>query len=508
MKMKHIIILFISIFFSTDFTFSQTFTDIKADLTNVAESSSGWIDADRDGDLDVLVSGEFFTGSSRNIQQRLYKNLRNDKFSPATSGLPDFNRGDFSLGDYNLDGIQDIAIMGEKRDGSRIGTIYKGSGNGTYAATSIQFVAMRDGSIQFGDYDSDGDLDILIAGEGKNGAQTIIYRNDRNNVFSQQNINLIGIQRGEAKWIDYDVDGRLDIFLIGATNNGIPYCMLYHNVDSAFAPIKTPVIGLKNSSAAIADADSDGDDDLLILGETGNRKTITRLYRNDRNGVFRIASTNFVGVRSGFADWSDMDHDGDQDLLISGESSKGAVSKVYRNDRSAGFTDLLAAVVPLYTSDGQWGDFDQDGDKDIIISGISNDYKLYTKIYRNNPFIQVDNDSVEDETVNIWNNQTVVEERSEPIYYYVYSSSYSDLLNNGTKEYFVFVSPVKKPKIQYEMEEKFDNLIIAAYPTWAKVDQGNITSNGFKTKAEADQSRDKMIFEYKRRGFKLIEINW
>jgi hypothetical protein len=40
------------------------------------------------------------------------------------------------------------------------------------------------------------------------------------------------------------------------------------------------------------------------------------------------------------------------------------------------------------------------------------------------------------------------------------------------------------------------------------VDQGNITSVGFKTKAEADDSKVKMIFEYKRRGFEVIEINW
>jgi hypothetical protein len=439
----------------------------------------------------------------------MYKNLRNDKFSLSASGLPDFYRGDFSIGDYNLDGVDDIAIIGEKRDASRIGTIYRGLANGTFTPTSIQFVAMRDGSIDFGDYDADGDLDVLIAGEGKNGAQTLIYRNDRNNNFSLSGFNLIGIHRGEAKWIDFDVDGKPDIFLIGAAANGTPYCMLYHNLDSLFKPIKTTILPLKNSSLALGDVDSDGDNDILIMGETNTGKPATRLYRNERNGIFRIVSTSFIGVRSGFADWSDMDHDGDQDLLISGESVNGAVSKVYRNDRAAGFTDLQAAIIPLYTSDGEWGDYDSDGDQDVLISGLSNDYKYYSKIYRNNRLVIADTSmSVEDESTDIWNNQTVVEERSEPIYYYVYSSSFSDLYNTGTKAYFMFVSPVKKPKVQYEMEEKFDNLIIKAYPTWPKVDQGNITSVGFKTKAEADDSKVKMIFEYKRRGFEVIEINW
>ena len=508
MKMKYIITLLIVFLIIPGRSFSQTFTDIKAELTNVAESSSGWIDADRDGDIDAFVSGEFFTGTARNIQQRLYKNLRNDKFAQTTSGLPDFYRGDFSIGDYNLDGINDIAIMGEKRDASRIGTIYRGLANGTFTPTTIQFVAMRDGSIDFGDYDADGDLDILIAGDGKNGPQTLIYRNDRNNSFSLANTNMIGIHRGEAKWIDFDVDGKADIFLIGATANGTPYCMLYHNADSSFNPVKTSVLPLKNSSIALADADSDGDNDLLILGETNSGRPATRLYRNERNGIFRIVSISFIGVRSGFADWSDMDHDGDQDLVISGESAKGSVSKVYRNDRGAGFTDLQADIIPLYTSDGEWGDYDSDGDQDILISGLSNDYKHYSKIYRNNRLVIADTSRQQDESEDIWNNQTVVEERAEPIYYYVYSSSYSDLYNKGTKAYFMFVSPIKRPKAQYEMEDKFDNLIINAYPTWPKVDQGNITSVGFGTKAEAEQSRTKMIFEYKRRGFEVIEINW
>lgn len=488
---------------------SQTFTDIRANLTGVAESSSGWIDADRDGDPDVMVSGEFFTGSNPNIKQLLYKNLRNDKFSLSASGLPDFYRGDFSVGDYNLDGINDIAIMGEKHDNTRIGTIYRGLANGQFTSTSIQFIGMRDGSIQFGDYDADGDLDILIAGEGKNGAQTLVYRNDRNNVFSLVNTNLIGIHRGEAKWIDYDLDGKPDIFIVGATANGTPYSMMYHNTENTFIPVKTSITALKNSSIAIADVDSDGDDDILVMGETYSGRPTTHLYRNERNRIFRIVSTNFIGLRSGFADWSDMDHDGDQDLLISGESGKGAFSKVYRNDRSAGFTDLQAAIIPLYTSDGQWGDYDLDGDQDILISGLSTDYKYYTKIYRNDHLVIVDtNQVIEEDSENIWNNQTVVEDRSEPIYYYVYSSSYSDLLSKGTKSYYVFVSPVKKPKIQYEMEEKFDNLFQQAYPTWPKIDQGNITSVGFATKKEAEESRTKMIFEYKRRGFELIEINW
>jgi len=66
-------------------------------------------------------------------------------------------------------------------------------------------------------------------------------------------------------------------------------------------------------------------------------------------------------VRSGSVDWGDMDHDGDIDLLLTGESNVGPVSKVYRNDtrmfkgqREDLFTDINAEVIGLYMSDGHW----------------------------------------------------------------------------------------------------------------------------------------------------------
>jgi hypothetical protein len=58
------------------------------------------------------------------------------------------------------------------------------------------------------------------------------------------------------------------------------------------------------------------------------------------------------------------------------------------------------------------------------------------------------------------------------------------------------------------MEEKFNQLIIKAYPAWPKIDQGNIVAIGFATKAAADASRARVKSEYTANGFKVIEINW
>jgi len=207
-----------------------------------------------------------------------------------------------------------------------------------------------------------------------------------------------------------------------------------------------------------------------------------------------------------------MDGDGDMDLVISGETSSGAASKVYRNDRHQGFTDIEAGLIPLYMSDGQWGDYDLDGDRDILISGMATDFSFHTRIYRNDGILQTSQSAAtadaEEPAEDIWNNQTVVPERRVPIYYFVYSSTYSDLLGTGTKGYFAFISPIKKPKAAYEMEDIFNPLIRQTYPRWGVIDQGNIITNGYHTLQEAQTARNTVIEAYQAKNFQIIEVNW
>ncbi|MCK9450851.1 MAG: VCBS repeat-containing protein [Bacteroidales bacterium] len=506
---KHLFLLIILLFGWGFKLNAQTFTDIKAGLTGVAESSSGWINPDRDGDPDVLAVGEFFQQQNRKLSSKIYSNLRNDRFTAIQHPIPDFHRGDFDLADVDLDGIDDLVVMGELNTGKRMSRLFKATLQERFVAMSSNFEPLRDGSVRFRDYDDDGDPDLLMTGEDVNGRpRTLLYRNDREDGFKLTEDIFPGVRRGVGEWIDYNLDGRADIILTGISENGQPISVLFENTGDGFKRLEMGFVPLKNSFVSVADVDNDGDKDVLLMGEMVNGRLTTRLYRNDRALGFTEVLTPFVAVRSGFADWGDMDADGDMDLLISGESSKGPVSKVYRNDRRDGFTDIDADLIPLYMSDGEWGDYDLDGDLDIIISGMASDYTYHTRIYRNDGRPAAITAVAEEVSENIWNNQTVVPERAEPIYYFVYSSSYSDLKQTGKKGYYAFVSPVKRPKRAYQMEETYNLLFRQTYPTWPDIDQGNIITNGFATKAAADQSRATVIEAYKAKNFEIIEINW
>lgn len=499
------LVFIIALCFVSLFVNGQTFTDIQAGLTGVAGSAATWMDTDRDGDPDILVAGEFFKGSVSGVSTRHYTNQRNDRFTLSGKGLPDFHRGDFAIADIDLDGINDIALIGESLNGKRIAFVYKGMSDGSFRKTNVELMPVRDGGIDMADMDGDGDMDILLCGESDNGPVCKVYRNDRNFSFVAVETPVNGLRRGDCKWSDFNLDGLPDIFISGIYISGKLITQLYQNTGKSFKLHHSRFTGLKNSHISFGDADNDGDDDLLLTGETANGTACTHFFVNNRSG-FAQQNISVVGVTDGFSDWGDMDLDGDLDILISGMSANGLVSRIYSNERNFNFRDIKANIIPLYNSSGQWGDFDLDGDLDVLIAGLSLQNDPVARVY-NNGVIGKKKAKQKVESIDLVLS-SVDPTRQEPVYYYVYSSSYSDLYRTGTKGYYFFVSPVKKFPKDYVLEEKFQRMLIESFPTWPKADQGNIVQNGFVTKAQAEKSRAGMIHSYQTKGFKLVEINW
>ena len=92
--------------------------------------------------------------------------------------------------------------------------------------TAISLPGVDWGSVEWGDYDSDGDLDIVVAGTAGSPIYAgicRIYCNNGDNTFTEQtSINLPGVNGSSVAWGDYDNDGDLDIILtgdLGSINN-------------------------------------------------------------------------------------------------------------------------------------------------------------------------------------------------------------------------------------------------------------------------------------------------
>ncbi len=247
---------------------------------------------------------------------------------------------------------------------------------GDFTAIDIGLPGISNGDAKWGDYDNDGDLDILLTGDTGSGYITEIYRNDPD-TFTPINPAMPNVSRSSVDWGDYDNDGDLDILMTGDTG-GVYICEIYRNDPGGFVAVNAGLTGVEKGCAVWGDYDNDGDLDILLTGDTGSGY-ITEIYDNDSN-TFVPIHPGFPNVYRSSVEWGDYDNDGDLDILFTGDTGAGFYSRIYRNDDGT-FTDIDAVLLDLLESDVAWGDYDNDGDLDILVCGLS--WPDTTLIYRN-----------------------------------------------------------------------------------------------------------------------------
>ena len=235
-------------------------------------------------------------------------------------------------------------------------------------------------AVSWVDYDGDGDLDVLLTGSTENdGTKPIskLYRNDGNDTFVDIEAGFTGAIYASIAWGDYDGDGNIDVLIAGisvpyqggATPATLETNLYRNNGDGSFTKINASLSPTSTGSVAWGDYDGDGDLDILMAGETsvspkGYAQWHTKVYRNDGNNTFTDISAELPGGESGrvlYAEWGDYDNDDQLDILVSGDSP--SYTKVYRNTGNDSFTEIQAGLNGGVN--GGWIDYDGDGDLDI-----------------------------------------------------------------------------------------------------------------------------------------------
>ena len=276
--------------------------------------------------------------------------------------------------DYNGDGYQDIYFISGYRFPKRGQTephanaLYKNNGNGTFTDVTRQAnvgaaVYGQGGCI--GDFDNDGRPDIYVTNFGPN----ILYHNNGDGTFTDVTAKA-GV--GDPRWsigctfFDADGDGDEDLYVtnyIDAT-----WEQVNHAQRTRMWKGKVPVL--------------DGP-----KGLPGSRNTF---YVNNGNGTFTDA-TEKAGFLPGADSYSmgvtsfDYDNDGDIDVYVANDSTPNAL---YRNKGNGTFEEVGAITGCAYNADGQeqgsmgvgFGDYNNDGWFDLIVTNFANDY--YT-LYKN-----------------------------------------------------------------------------------------------------------------------------
>lgn len=370
---------------------SQSFTELPQTFTPAWYGAAVWADYDKDGNLDFFANGWSSTGGSASLPSAfLYRNNGDGTFSEIPNSIIPLGAATASWGDFNNDGYPDLAVAGNSGNSVYATRIYRNNGDGTFTDIQAGLTPVITPAIAWGDLNNDGFQDIVVVGGNNSSDGTSnIYLNNGNETFTEITSGLINLTNGAVAIGDLNNDGWADIVLAGRIDSFDYTAKVYMNQgDAVFTELPATLEPSRYSSISLADYSGDGFLDVLIAGSNNSDALLTRLYKNIQGNSFEFVPTPMTGVIQGSVAFGDMNNDGLIDVILTGSNvSTGAtrVTEIYLNQGNDVFTKYLDFAFPgLRRSSAYWGDYNNDGKLDVLVSGYFNVGDFYTKIYTNN----------------------------------------------------------------------------------------------------------------------------
>ncbi len=343
-------------------------------------SDMAWGDLDSDADLDLAVGTDGATVIYLNNAGTLEFISTNLPAYWEDNSQADFDLRSISWADYDNDSDLDLLLPSVFDDTAftyRTALMRNdgpdGNGGWMFTETDSVFAPTAHAQSAWADYDNDQDLDLLLVNINPMMDEGFIrrYRNDSNGVFVGEDIlGGLTVEHGEAQWGDYDGDGDLDILIAGNikeldSSYTAMALRIYRNDNEVYTPVEVisciPCEGWFDLTAATwADYDSDGSMDILLAGNYNSGSEIegrARIYTNADTAFIesgnQLPAPRASGDRGGTFSWVDIDNDGDLDYFIAGQyfvpGGNGLVEAqmhLYRND-TPGQNAAPMSPVPL-----------------------------------------------------------------------------------------------------------------------------------------------------------------
>ena len=361
-------------------------------------TGQAWADYDGDGWLDLYVTDSVGPNT-------LYRNNGDGTFSVSPLNeqvaLPEHYSGGASWADTDNDGWPDLLVLGREADV----LFHNDGGQGFSDVTAVSGVGDTYASktASWADYDNDGWLDLYVANwgcvprcartPGSTGEPDQLYRNNGDGTFSNVSALLGGKNGGGgfvARWLDYDNDGDLDIYLVNDEFILPPGNKLFRNDGPGCggwcfsevaeqAGADTRVMGM---GVAADDWDQDGDLDIYF---TNAGKAV--LLQNQGDATFvNTAAEAGVELNPSSVGWGavslDYDNDGARDLYVAlmQRDLPGAFNPLFRNDGTGVFSDIghaSGADDPGPSVGVDAADYDNDGWVDLVVGNYDRGYRLF-----------------------------------------------------------------------------------------------------------------------------------
>lgn len=375
---------------------AQLFSETNISFNVHSAGKVNWVDLDNDGYLDFV----YFYSNVHFSEVRIYLNNRLGGFNQVFHQFPHVKHASIYLVDFNNNGRVDILLNGRYQNQLRV-LLFNNNGTGcSFTPTTLGIEGTEKGVIVAEDLNNDGRKDIIVSGLNSEGIPVSnIYYNLGQNQFSLDNTTLIPVYNSIVKVYDINSDGQPDVFISGTSsiidNNTQNISKIYKNINGVLSETNAVIPGFSNGSADFGDFNNDGFPDLIVTGIVNDgildSSASTRIFKNNGNFVFEDLSQIMFGFVEGNVQWGDYDNDGYLDFLISGEVSgqhPPNFSNIFTNVRSSGVSSFEplenVSFELLESSFGAWGDFDNDGDLDIIFVGKNQTNNSVIKVITNN----------------------------------------------------------------------------------------------------------------------------
>ncbi len=395
-------------------------------LPETMGSGCAFFDSDGDGWLDILlVNGQDWTPRGRHTTAALYRNNHNGTFTDITRGsgldIEIYGLG-VAIGDYDNDGRDDVyitALGGDHlfhNEGGHFRDVTRESGiqNTNFSASAAWL-----------DYDRDGKLDLFVANyvqwtqagdlwcsldgasksyctpESYKGTSSKLFHNLGGGKFEDVSVKA-GVADPTSKSLgvavlDYNNDGWPDLFVSNDTQPN----KLYRNQqngkfreEALSAGVAFGEDGVARGAMGVDAADYDRSGKAhLIVGNFSNQ--MLGLYHNEGNGLFvdeaprsTVGRASLLSLTFGLF-FFDYDLDGYPDILAANGHIEEEIGRVqakvqykqlpllFRNRSGGKFDQVGAFTQPIVARGAAYGDYDRDGDLDVLLSTNGGPAYLY-----------------------------------------------------------------------------------------------------------------------------------
>lgn len=314
-----------------------TFTTVTDD--DIVEHSiravgASFADVDNDNDVDGFVATWGAGGQPK--RNYFYRNNSDGSFTFEPNVAPNLTYSETATWvDVNDDQLLDLYITNSAQ--SLRNLYFENQGNGSFLermdlAITNELKPSR--SVDWVDYDNDGDSDLFVTNEGNN--KNTLYRNNGANNFTQiTDLAIVQDSRNSmgSSWADVDNDGDFDLLVTNYEQSN----QLFINENGIFTEIEDSEIAaeITNSfGSTFGDIDNDGDLDLLVLNSYSDTHFNNSLFINDGKGNFTKETTSTLANHKAWtysAAFGDYDNNGWLDVILANNENESQTNSVFKN---------------------------------------------------------------------------------------------------------------------------------------------------------------------------------